>query len=154
MEAVDITGEDTEINEESGPGIELVHDLLGLLSTGTIEALTSFSGGGKRDPLVDALVNYLDLDSKKSGEQKVGKAKILPFKKEKKVDTENLGNSTSSFIFKEKKRAEKINKKVKGKEIIELYQKSSQVNVKQERALRDDLSKSYKVGVLVNKRQF
>ncbi len=158
MEAVDLDSEQ-DIQEESF-STEIFFEVLGLISPAVIESMTAFSGGGKKDPLVDILSEYLDLDEKKvvPSEDAVeddGKAKILPFVNaaDNKQESES-GNSTSSFIFKEKKRAEKVQRKIKGKEIIELYQKSSKVNVKQERALKEDLSKSYQIGVLINKRQY
>lgn len=149
---------------------ELFYNYLSLISPGFIESMTTFSGGGKKDPLVDILCNYLEIEeevtekSSRKGENRGstasssnsrGRAKILPFTASEQIkDKIDECESTSAFIYNEKKKAEKVNRQVKGKEIIELYQKSSQVNVKQERALRKDLSKSHKVGVLINKRQY
>jgi hypothetical protein len=118
-----------------------------------IESLTTFSGGGKKDPLVDQMVEFLGLDKEKKAPQKRGRAKILPFKHNKPT-SKIEGNSTSCFIYKEKKELEKVQKKIKEREVVQLYEKSAQVNVKQERSLKDDLSKSYKVGVLIDKRQY
>jgi hypothetical protein len=166
LELVEADGNEEAKQEESCLA-EYFHDCLSLISPQFIESMTTFSGGGKKDPLVDVLSSYLGIEESKnfqskeqqelSPQQKRGRAKILPFgtsEESRKKDKMDECESTSAFIYKEKKKSEKVNKQVKGREIIELYQKSSQVNVKQERALRDDLSKSYKVGVLINKRQY
>jgi len=61
---------------------------------------------------------------------------------------------TSSFIMNEKKRFQYSQEKLKGKEVLSLYQKNAKVDIEQEKMIKDDMSKSTKVGVLVNKRQF
>lgn len=170
MEAVDITSEQIEEEEDHSFINDTFFNVLGLISLGFIESMTTFSGGGKKEPLAEIVATYLNITPKKVDAQteknsldepepqELGKAKILPFSKDganssKETETDK-STSTSSFIFKEKKRSEHVQRKIKGREIIEAYQKSSEVNVKQEKALRDDLSKSYKVGVLINKRQY
>ncbi|MDD0854806.1 hypothetical protein HBN50_16985 [Halobacteriovorax sp. GB3] len=61
---------------------------------------------------------------------------------------------TSHFILNEKKRFTYSQSKLKGSEVLKLYQKNSVVDIEQEKKLKDDLSKSAQTGVLVNKRQF
>lgn len=60
----------------------------------------------------------------------------------------------SSFIINEKKRFNYSQTKLKGQEVLKLYRKNSSVDIEQEKKLKDDLSKSAQVGVLVNKRQY
>ncbi len=61
---------------------------------------------------------------------------------------------TSTFILKEKERFEYVQAKLKKQEIMGLYMKNATVDIEQEKALKDDLSKSSRSGVLVNKKQF
>ena len=168
MEAIDLNSEELaeEVVKNDSTAIEVFFDVLGLISLDFIESMTTFSGGGKKEPLTDMLVTYMSLDSNKKTDNKDNKkedlkdeqvqqrAKILPFKADQQQEKSNKKCSTSSFIFEEKKKSEIIQRKMKGKEIIELYQKSSEINIKQEKALRDDLGKSYKIGILINKRQY
>jgi hypothetical protein len=142
-----------EGNSDKVSKTELFHSILGLISLEVIESLTTFSGGGKKDPLVDQMMEFLGLDRDGDVPKKRGKAKILPFKRDN-LAPPIEGNSTSCFIYKEKKELEKVQKKIKEREVVQLYEKSAKVNVKQERSLKDDLSKSYKVGVLIDKRQY
>jgi hypothetical protein len=61
---------------------------------------------------------------------------------------------TSTFIINEKERFKYAQEKMKQKEIMSLYMKNALVDIEQEKTLKDDLSKSSQVGVLVNKKQF
>lgn len=61
---------------------------------------------------------------------------------------------TSLFILKEKERFKYVQGKLKQKEVLDLYLKNSGVDIEQERMLKDDLSKSARSGVLVNKKQY
>ncbi|EQC45145.1 hypothetical protein M899_3442 [Bacteriovorax sp. BSW11_IV] len=61
---------------------------------------------------------------------------------------------TASFIINEKKRFNYSQTKLKGAEVLKLYRKNSSVDIEQERKLKDDMSKSAQVGVLVNKKQY
>lgn len=60
----------------------------------------------------------------------------------------------STFIINEKKRFNYSQTKLKGQEVLKLYQKNSSVDIEQEKKLKDDLSKSAQIGILVNKRQY
>lgn len=64
------------------------------------------------------------------------------------------GVVTSLFILKEKERFKYVQGKLKQKEVLDLYIKNSGVDIEQERMLKDDLSKSARSGVLVNKKQY
>lgn len=70
--------------------------------------------------------------------------------------TDNSGNTldTSVFILNEKKRFEYSQAKLKEKEIIGLYRKNASVDIEQEKSIKDDMSKSTKYGILVNKKQY
>jgi len=59
---------------------------------------------------------------------------------------------TSSFILIEKKRLEKNVHKMRQKEIMQSYKKNASIDIEQERGLRDDMKKSSRSGVLVNKK--
>jgi hypothetical protein len=61
---------------------------------------------------------------------------------------------TSVFILKEKERFKYVQSKLKQKEVMGLYMKNAGVDIEQEKTLKDDLSKSSRTGVLVNKKQF
>ncbi len=121
-------------------------------------------GGTKK-----SLISIMDDHREKIEESSIrGKAKILKFKsdseEDKKEEKKSFSNEekvvegeskgTSLFILEEKRRLEKSQYKLKSKEVLNLYKKSSELNISEERATRDDLSKSNKVGVLVNKRQY
>ena len=109
--AENISDNFTENSDEVSKS-ELFHSVLGLISLEVIESLTTFSGGGKKDPLVNQMVEFLGLDKEKKAPQKRGRAKILPFKHNK-TTPKIEGNSTSCFIYKEKKELEKVQKKIK-----------------------------------------
>ena len=59
---------------------------------------------------------------------------------------------TSSFILIEKKRLEKNVHKMRQKEIMQSYKKNASIDIEQERGLRDDMKKSSRSGVLINKK--
>lgn len=61
---------------------------------------------------------------------------------------------TSVFILKEKERFKYVQSKLKQKEVMGLYMKNANVDIEQEKTLKDDLSKSSRSGVLINKKQF
>ena len=70
--------------------------------------------------------------------------------------TDSSGNTldTSVFILNEKKRFQYSQAKLKEKEVIGLYKKNASVDIEQEKSIKDDMSKSTKYGVLINKKQF
>lgn len=69
-------------------------------------------------------------------------------------DTKGNTVETSVFILKEKERFKYVQSKLKQKEVMGLYMKNAGVDIEQEKTLKDDLSKSSRTGVLVNKKQF
>jgi len=69
-------------------------------------------------------------------------------------DTKGNSVETSVFILKEKERFKYVQSKLKQKEVMGLYMKNAGVDIEQEKTLKDDLSKSSRTGVLVNKKQF
>jgi len=70
------------------------------------------------------------------------------------VDEEGRTKDTSVFIINEKERFEYSRKKLKSREVLGLYMKNASVDIEQERMIKDDMSKSTRTGVLVNKKQF
>ncbi|OIQ18266.1 MAG: hypothetical protein BM556_08365 [Bacteriovorax sp. MedPE-SWde] len=61
---------------------------------------------------------------------------------------------TSVFILKEKERFKYVQSKLKQREVMGLYLKNAGVDIEQEKTLKEDMSKSSRSGVLVNKKQF
>lgn len=59
---------------------------------------------------------------------------------------------TSAFILFEKKRLEKNVHKMRKKEIMQSYKKNASLDIEQEKGLHDDMKKSSRSGVLVNKK--
>ena len=154
--------EELEVQEYSSS----LHNLLGILIPERLsDYVVMMDGGNKRD-LVDLMTRHQD---KMIQAKSRGKAKILKFEKKvssktkvqkgefsssDKDDSRNDEKPTSLFILEEKKRLQESQFKLKSKEVLDLYKKSSEVNLSEERSTRDDLSKSNKVGVLINKRQY
>lgn len=62
--------------------------------------------------------------------------------------------NTSNFILSEKEKFKENHTKLKQKEVFSLYQKTASVDIELERKTNDDLKKSTKVGVLVDKQQY
>jgi hypothetical protein len=60
----------------------------------------------------------------------------------------------SSFILIEKARLKKSQQILKQKEIIDLYQKNSNVDVEQIKSTNTNFEQSREAGVLVNKKQY
>jgi hypothetical protein len=60
----------------------------------------------------------------------------------------------SSFILIEKERLKRSQFSLKQKEIIDLYQKNSHVDVEQIKGSNNNLAQSRESGVLVNKKQY
>ena len=140
-----------------------LNSLLGILVPFQLNHYVTMLTGGNKKKLVNIITEHNDKRIKKS------KARILQFtasekKKELKInkgDFEEIEKSqpgdmkgTSLFILEEKKRLKASQFKLKSREVLELYKKSAEVNITEEKSTRDDLSKSSKVGVLVNKRQY
>jgi hypothetical protein len=70
------------------------------------------------------------------------------------VDEEGNRKDTSVFILNEKEKFEYSRKKLKSREVLGLYMKNATVDIEQEKMIRDDLSKSTRTGVLIDKKQF
>ena len=151
----------------------LVMNLLRILTPEEINDLTTSNQGDRRISLTSIAQDEL------FGE----KAKILPFNadhtgqnKELKVHDEmvkmlekyltveesdddselekiNEQKATSCLILDEKKKFEKVTKLSKSRELFELYKKNSSINIQREKKMRDDLERSSRKGVLVNKKQ-
>ncbi|NOT79184.1 MAG: hypothetical protein HOP07_09320 [Bacteriovoracaceae bacterium] len=83
-------------------------------------------------------------------EQQVEKPAIKEEIKIEHVEDENM----SSFILIEKSRLKKSQKSLKQKEIIDLYQKNSNVDVEQIKSTNQKAGDSNESGVLVNKKQY
>ena len=67
---------------------------------------------------------------------------------------EGVTSETSTFILKEKKRFEYVYAKLKSKEVEQLYLENINVDIEQEKTLKDDLSKSPQSGSLVDKKHY
>ncbi|EQC43564.1 hypothetical protein [Bacteriovorax sp. Seq25_V] len=61
---------------------------------------------------------------------------------------------TSLFILNEKERFKYVQSKLKKKEVMGLYMKNANVDIEQEKILKDDLTKSSRAGVLIDKKQY
>lgn len=59
---------------------------------------------------------------------------------------------TSVFILHEKKRFEASVHKMRSKELLKNYKKNAALDIEQEKGLRDDMKKSSRTGVLINKK--
>jgi hypothetical protein len=66
----------------------------------------------------------------------------------------NQDENMSSFIMIEKARLKKSQQSLKQKEILDLYRKTSNVDVEQMKGQGENLSQSRELGVLVNKKQY
>ncbi len=160
----------------------LLNDLMRILTPEEISELTSTSSGNSRVELTDLLNSFEDGEVINDIEEY--SAKILPFKKSEQVEEEitykagpkvteyinhfyhkkSLGDTskssdgksveTSTFIIKEKERFQYVQAKLKKKEVMSLYMKNANVDIEQEKTLKDDMAKSSRSGVLVNKKQF
>ena len=160
----------------------LLNDLMRILTPEEISELTSTSSGNSRIELTDLLNSFEDGEVINDIEEY--SAKILPFKKSDKIEEEityqagpkvieyinhfyhkkSLGDTskssdgksveTSTFIIKEKERFQYVQAKLKKKEVMSLYMKNANVDIEQEKTLKDDMAKSSRSGVLVNKKQF
>ena len=82
-------------------------------------------------------------------QQQIEKQAVEEVKIEHKED-ENM----SSFILIEKARLNKSQRVLKQKEIIDLYQKNSSVDVEQIKGSNENLSQAREAGVLINKKQY
>ncbi len=60
---------------------------------------------------------------------------------------------SSTFIIAEKKRLEKNSAKMRSREVLKMYQKTASVDIQAERSLKEDLSKSTQLGILVDRKQ-
>ena len=160
----------------------LLNDLMRILTPEEISELTSTSSGNSRVELTDLLNSFEDGEVINDIEEY--SAKILPFKKSDEIEEEitykagpkvieyinhfyhkkSLGDTskstdgksveTSTFIIKEKERFQYVQAKLKKKEVMSLYMKNANVDIEQEKTLKDDMAKSSRSGVLVNKKQF
>ena len=71
------------------------------------------------------------------------------------VEPEHLENENmSSFILIEKARLKRSQQILKQKEIIDLYQKNSHVDVEQIKGSNTNLAQAKEAGVLINKKQY
>lgn len=68
--------------------------------------------------------------------------------------THQENENMSSFILIEKERLKRSQKSLKQKEIIDLYQKNSHVDVEQIKGSNNNISQAREAGVLVNKKQY
>lgn len=61
---------------------------------------------------------------------------------------------TSVFILAEQRKLKKSQKRLKGQEVLQLYQKNAAVSVEQEKQANQDMSKSTNSGILINKKRY
>jgi len=82
-------------------------------------------------------------------------AKVQPALKVKEKEIEHAENENmSSFILIEKARLKRSQKSLKQKEVIDLYQKNSNVDVEQIKSTNQNSADFSESGVLVNKKQY
>lgn len=161
----------------------LLNDLMRILTPEEISELTSTSSGSSRIELTELLHSYENgetvndveeysakiLPFKKTGEKEETEItyeagpKVIEYinhfcHKKSLGDTSKNSDGksveTSTFIIKEKERFEYVQAKLKKKEVLSLYMKNASVDIEQEKTLKDNLAKSSRSGVLVNKKQF
>lgn len=75
------------------------------------------------------------------------------FSEKRKVKKIKNNKEISLFIIEEKKKLENASVALKGKEIIQLYEKNSKVDLNMYRKSRENLHRASQQGVLVNKKQ-
>lgn len=155
----------------------LISDILRILTPEEISHLTTTSEADSRMPLTDVIKKYQKgelvdfskrlsaLKSEASELESIAdeEGKVLAFDRsgaERAPQTalEALGEKdeipdTPSFILGEKKRFEQVQAKIREKEIFKMYQKSAAVDIQAERSLKEDLSKSSQLGILIDKKQ-
>lgn len=158
----------------------LMMNLMRILTPEEINELTTKHEGDSRVPLTSLLEQDIGVrtghqrpakilpfsmrkkDRLMSGPECQDLLNSLPVEKLKKDDSEGeqrqfapdeKGN-TSYFILSEKERFKVNQKKLKGKEVMALYRQASLVDLNLERKNKDNLNRSTKSGVLVNKEQF
>ncbi len=85
-----------------------------------------------------------------SADQKVQSVRLVKEKIVEHAEDENM----SSFILIEKARLKRSQKSLKQKEVIDLYQKNSNVDVEQIKSTNQNSADSSESGVLVNKKQY
>ncbi len=86
----------------------------------------------------------------KAGQERISNNLNEKSNKVEHAESENM----SSFILIEKARLQRSQKILKQKEIIDLYNKNSNVDVEQIRGSNSNLEQSSEAGVLVNKKQY
>lgn len=69
------------------------------------------------------------------------------------VDINQDDQDSSSFILSEKRRLEKNSAKMRSREVLKMYQQTASVDIQAERSLKEDLSKSTQLGILVDRKQ-
>jgi hypothetical protein len=158
----------------------LMMNLMRILTPEEINELTSKHEGDLRTPLTSLLEEDIGV---RTGHQRPAKILPFSMRKKNSIlagpDTQDLLNSlsveklhkedneseqrkfepdengnTSYFILSEKERFKTNQKKLKGKEVMGLYRQASLVDLDLERKNKDNLNRSTKSGVLVNKEQF
>jgi hypothetical protein len=128
----------TELLEKSMKGIAFEHDQAKILP---------FSK--KKNNIVCGSSVLEQLNAIQVEEHKVA---ITGFERHK-IERDENGN-TSNFILSEKEKFKDSHVRLKKKEVFNLYQKAASVDIELERKSSDDLKKSTKVGVLVDKAQY
>lgn len=155
----------------------LISDILRILTPEEISHLTTTSEADSRMPLTDVIKKYqkgelVDFSKRLSAMKSEAnelestvdeEGKVLPFDRSEnerapQTALEALGEKdeipdTPSFILGEKKRFEQVQAKIREKEIFKMYQKSAAVDIQAERSLKEDLSKSSQLGILIDKKQ-
>lgn len=128
----------TELLEKSLKGQPFVHDQAQILPFSKKKNVLVVAAGALE--LLNLIpIELFEKETKESRREKI-------------VRDEN-GN-TSNFILSEKEKFKENHTRLKKKEVFSLYQKTASVDIELERKTNDDLKKSTKVGVLVNKQQF
>jgi hypothetical protein len=146
----------------------LFMDLLRLLTPEEISELTTTSQSDTRISLTKIIrdrLNGVEYDFSTRNFEELG-AKVLTHPKfseevveedislEKEVVPTSPEEDLPNFLYLEKKRFERNQKNLKAQEIHKLYQQSSAIDISQEKSMREDVDKSSRSGILVNKKHY
>ena len=134
----------------------LIKNLMRILTPEEIDLLTTIDSGKKKSSLTKILLNKINgIDEVyEKGSLVLEEPEESQEKKKKDGDlTKESSQKKSNSIVKEIDKIKKSYNKVKQKEMLDFYQKNSQVDINKD-GKEKDLKKSSHEGILINKKQF
>jgi len=149
--------------------LNLLRNIMRLLTPEEIQELTTISAGANKTDLttmMDAYIkrdlgeNVLSFSEFKERNQKENEAGPEAIEVENTETTEKIEEGPEAqkkgvvFILDIKRKMAESQRRLKEREIRDLYDENANFDLDQEKANKDDMSKSSKVGVLINKKQF